>query len=119
MPAPAFAGPGASVFEIARTGDDDTVVVITAPATGAVSLLSMLSVEFVINVPFASGLVTCTTTWTTADAPALTLPMVLLISPADRLPPAVADTKVVFAGTVSAITTPLAFADPVFENDRV
>ena len=39
---PAMTGSGASVFTIARTGADDTVVVMRAPAAGAVSLLSML-----------------------------------------------------------------------------
>src|SRR6267142_792792 len=119
MPAPAFTGSGASVFEMVRTGTDDTVVVITAPATGAVSLLSMPYVALLITVPFASGLAACTIICTDEDAPAFSAPMFQVTTPADRLPPAVADTKVVFAGSVSAITTPVAFADPVFENDRV
>ena len=38
---PAFTGSGASDFEIDRTGSVDTVVVMAAPAIGAVSLLSM------------------------------------------------------------------------------
>src|SRR6266487_4637916 len=119
MLAPAFTGSGASVFEIARTGTDDTVVVITAPATGAVSLLSTPYVALLITVPFASGLAACTIICTDEDAPAFSAPMFQVTTPADRVPPAVADTKVVFAGTVSVITTPLALALPLFEYDSV
>src|SRR3989338_3153773 len=110
---PAFTGSGASVFEIVRTGADETVVVIEAPATGAVSLLSMLQVAFVISVPLASGLATCTTSCTLPDPPAASAPRLQVTTPPARVPPPVADTNVVFTGTVSAITTPGAFASPV------
>ena len=52
---PALTGSGASVFDRVKTGDDDTVVVMAVPATGAVSLLSMLNVALVITLPFARG----------------------------------------------------------------
>jgi hypothetical protein len=112
---PAFTGSGASVFEIVSTGADDTVVVIAAPFVGAVSLLSTLYVLLVINVPFASGLATCTTSCTEPDDPAFTAPMFQVTTPAASVPPPVADTKLVFAGIVSVITTPVALAFPVFE----
>jgi len=57
------------------TGLDDTVVVIAAPAVGAVSLLE-IDEAFVITVPFASGLAHATTIWTLPDAPSPRLPMV-------------------------------------------
>jgi hypothetical protein len=45
--------------------------------------------------------------------PALTVPMFQVTTPATLVPPAVADTKVVPAGTGSRITTPFAAAAPV------
>src|SRR5712692_8569281 len=116
---PALTGSGESVFDRVRTGDDDTVVMIAVPATGAVSLLSMLKVALVITVPFASGLATCTTSCTDPEAPAFTAPMFQVTTPPATEPPAVADTNEVFAGTVSVITTPLALALPLFEYDSV
>src|SRR5256712_292793 len=116
---PAFTGSGASAFAMVRTGRDDTVVVIAVPATGAVSLPSMLNVALVITVPFANGAATCTTSCTDAELPAFTAPMFQVTTPAARVPPPVADTKVVFPGTVSVITTPVAPAVPVFEYDSV
>src|SRR5882672_5425530 len=112
---PAFTGSGASLFERVRTGRDETVVAIAVPARGAVSLLSMLYVALVITVPFARGLATCTTSCTEPDAPAASAPMFQVTTPAASVPPAVADTNVVFAGTVSVMTTPVALAFPVFE----
>src|SRR2546426_6970529 len=112
---PALTGSGASPLEMARTGLDVTVVVIAAPAVGAVSVLSMLYVELVMTVPFARGLVTCTTNWTDADDPALSAPTFQVTTPAASVPPPVADTNVVFGRTVSVITTPLALALPVLE----
>src|SRR5438094_686010 len=111
---PAFTGSGESVLLMLRTGADDTVVVIAAPAVGAVSLLSMLYVPLVMTVPFASGLVTATTSCTLADAPAARAPMFQVTTPAASVPPPVADTKLVFAGMVSVITTPVALAFPLF-----
>src|SRR5882672_7883890 len=72
-----------------------------------------------MTVPFASGLATCTTSCTDEDDPAFSAPMFQVTTPAASVPPAVADTNVVFAGIVSAITTPPALALPVFENDSV
>src|SRR6266852_1231681 len=114
---PALTGSGASALEIVSTGDDDTVVVIAVPATGAVSLLSMENVALVITVPFASGLATWTTSCTDPEAPAFSAPMFQVTTPPATEPPAVADTNEVFAGTVSVITTPLALALPLFEYD--
>src|SRR5436190_13152388 len=119
MLAPAFTGSGASVFVSVRTGRDDTVVVIAVPATGVVSLLSMLNVELVITVPFGRGLATCTTSCTVPEPPTATAPTFQVTTPPARAPPAVADTNEVFAGTVSAITTPVGAAVPVFEYDSV
>src|SRR5437870_4919903 len=112
---PAFTGSGESVLLTFSTGADETVVVIDAPLVGAVSLLSMLYVPLVMTVPFASGLVTATTTCTLEDAPAASAPMFQVTTPAASVPPPVADTKLVFTGTVSMITAPVALALPVFE----
>src|SRR5438093_48161 len=116
---PATAGSGASVFEMPRVGAEVTVVVMTAPATAAVSLLSMAYVELVITVPFARGLATCATSCTEPDDPAGRNPRFQVTIPPASVPPAVADTKVVFAGSVSVITAPLALALPLFEYDSV
>src|SRR2546422_27773 len=119
MLAPAATGSGASVLEMVRTGADVTVVVIGAPAVGAVSLLSTLNVELVMTVLFASGLAVCTTSCTLPDVPAFSAPMFQVTTPAASVPPPVADTNEVFAGMVSAITTPVALALPLFEYDSV
>ena len=66
-------------------------------------------------VPLGSGLATCTTSCTEPDAPAASGPMVQVTTPPASVPPPVADTYVVFTGTVSVITTPVALAFPVFE----
>src|ERR1041384_1173204 len=116
---PALTGSGASVLEMLSVGDELTVVVIAAPAAGGVSFESMLYVPFVMIVPFASGLATCTTSCTELEAPAARAPMFQVTTPAASVPPPVADTNDVFAGTVSAITTPVALAFPVFEYDSV
>src|SRR5436309_3545369 len=110
---PAFTGSGASALLILRTGADDTVVVTDAPAVGAVSLLSMLYVPLVMTVPFTSGLATATTNCTLGEEPAARAPMFQVTTPAAGVPPPVADTKLVFAGMVSVITTPVALALPV------
>src|SRR5437016_4264735 len=108
MLVPAGTGSGASLFEMDRIGEEVTVVVMAAPAAGAVSLLSMLNVALVITVPFASGLATCTTSCTDPEPPAFSAPMFQVTTPADRAPPPVADTKLAFPGIVSVTTTPLA-----------
>src|SRR5947199_957024 len=108
MFAPATTGSGASVFEMFRVGVEATVVVIDAPAVGAVSLLSMLYVPLVMTVPFASGLVTATTSCTLADAPAARAPTFQDTTHAARLRPLVADPKLVLTRMLSVITTPVA-----------
>src|SRR2546425_861810 len=110
---PALTGSGASVFDRVKTGDDDTVVVMAVPATGAVSLQSMFNVALVMTVPFARGEVTCTTSCTEPDPPTARAPMFQMTTPAARVPPAVAEKNDVFAGIVSVTTTPLAAAVPV------
>src|SRR3989442_1504751 len=72
-----------------------------------------------MTVPLARGLATCTTSWTDEDDPAFSAPMFRATTPTASIPPAGADTKAVFAGIVSVITTPLALALPVFEYDSV
>src|SRR3989442_9341141 len=116
---PAFTGSGASVFEIVRTGADVTVVVMAVPATGVVSLESMLNAPLVMKVPFASGEATSTASCTEPEPPTATAPTFQVTTPAASVPPAVADTNEVFAGIVSVITTPLAAAGPAFEYDSV
>src|SRR6185295_4805473 len=112
---PAATGSGESVLLMFMIGADDTVVVTAAPLVGAVCVLSMLYVPLVMTVPLARGLVTATTRWTLLDAPAATLPMFQVTTPAAKVPPPVALTNEVFAGMVSVITTPVAFMFPVFE----
>src|SRR6267142_1888549 len=116
---PATAGSGESVLPMLRIGSDVTVVVMGAPDTGAVSLLSMSYDPLVRSVPLGSGLATCTTICTEPDEPAFRAPMFQVTTPPARDPPPVADTNVVLAGSVSVITTPLAFSFPVFEYDSV
>ncbi len=68
-----------------------------------------------MTVPFASGVLTCTTICTEPETPALSVPMFQVTTPPAIVPPPVADTNVVFAGTVSRRSTLVAFAFPVFE----
>src|SRR6267142_1491855 len=114
MSLPALTGSGASVLETFSTGVDVTVVVAAAPATGAVSFESIVQPVLVITVPFRSGLFARTTSCTDPDAPALTAPMFQVTTPADSVPPPVADTKDVLAGSGSRRTTPVALLVPVF-----
>ena len=72
-----------------------------------------------IVVLLAIGVLIDTTSCTVPEPPAASAPTFQVTTPAARVPPAVADTKLVLAGTVSVITTPLAFAVPVFEYDSV
>src|SRR5213594_1075439 len=111
---PAATGSGASVADTARTGAEVTVVVMALPATGAVSVESMLNVPFVMTVPFARGLLTLTVSVTEPEPPAASAPIDQVTTPAEREPPPVADTNVAFAGTVSERTTPVAPEFPVF-----
>src|SRR5256712_208737 len=119
MFAPAATGSGASVFDRVSTGAEVTVVVAFGPVCGNDSLLSMVHPVLVITVPLASGLFTRTTSCTDPEDPAFTAPTFQVTIPAASVPPAVAETKVVLAGRVSLMTTPLAFAVPVFEYDSV
>src|SRR3989442_14513758 len=112
------AGSGPSVLEMLRFGWDVRVVVIAAPATGAVSLQSIEYEPLVMSVPLGSGLLTWTVICTVPDALAPSAPMFQVTTPAASEPPAVADTKVTLAGTVSVMTTPVASSLPVFEYDR-
>src|SRR2546428_4285595 len=119
MALPAFTGSGASVLEMFSTGLDVTVVVTVAPAVGAVSFESIWYEALVMIVPFASGLFTLTTSCAVEEAPALSAPRVQVTRPPENEPPPVADTNVVFAGTASVTTTPVAFSFPVFDQDSV
>src|SRR5262245_2964284 len=110
---PAFTGSGASDCPTASAGEDVTAVVTAAPATGEVWALSMLYVASVIIVPFASGVLSFTTSWSEPEAPAASAPTFQVTTPADSVPPPVADTNVVFAGTVFVTTTVVAPALPV------
>src|SRR5438093_816788 len=112
---PAATGSGASVADTVRTGAEVTVVVMAAPLIGAVSAESMLYVPFVIAVPLARGVLTRTVSVTDPEAPAASEPIDQVTTPAASEPPPVADTNVVFAGTVSLTTTPVALEFPVLE----
>src|SRR5439155_1900356 len=113
--APATTGSGASVADTVRTGAEVTVVVMAAPLIGAVSAESMLYVPFEIAVPLASGELTRTVSVTEPEAPAASEPIDQVTTPVESEPPPVADTNVVFAGTVSERITPVAPTLPVLE----
>src|SRR5437899_1764300 len=115
MSDPAFTGSGAPDLVMLRTGDEFTVVVAAAPLTGAVWFESIWYEPLVITVPFASGVTTRTTSCTLPEALAGRLPIAQDTMPPASVPPPLADTKVVFAGTASETTTPVAFSFPVFE----
>src|SRR5439155_988504 len=119
MSAPAATGSGASVLDRVNRTLERTVVPTAVPPTAAVSLQSMAYDPLVRSVPLGSGVATCTTICIDEDYPALSDPMFQVTTPPAREPPPVADTKAVLAGTVSVITTPLAFSFPVLEYDRV
>src|ERR1041384_3404958 len=116
---PALTGSGASALEMLSVGEELIVVVIAPPAVGGVSFESMLYAPLVMTVPFASGLLVLTTSCTELEAPAARAPMFQVTTPAASVPPPVADTNDVFEGIVSAMTTPVALAFPVFEYDSV
>ena len=69
--------------------------------------------------PLASGAFTLTTSVTVPETPAARLPMLQVTMPPAGTPGTDAETKVVFAGSGSLITTPVAFSFPVFPYDRV
>src|SRR5436309_175854 len=111
---PAATGAGAPTFEIDSTGAELTVVVASAPLIGPVSVLVMLYVALWITVPLASGEFTLTTSVTLPDAPPFSAPAFQVTTPPASRPGTEADTKVVFTGIVSLITTLVALALPVF-----
>src|SRR2546428_630360 len=65
-----------------------------------------------MEVPLARGLLTRTTIWTEPEAAAARLPTDQVTTPEAKTPPAVAETKVVLAGTVSVRTTLVVFKYP-------
>src|SRR5437867_12228974 len=111
---PAFTGSGASVFAIARTGADVTVVLASGPVWASDWLLTTVQPVLVITVPLASGELTRTVRVTEPETPAFTLPMFQVTTPAARVPDAVADTKVVWAGSGCWIRTTVALSVPTF-----
>src|SRR5437899_5510853 len=102
-----------------RMGHEVTVVYTAAPLTGPDSVLVMLYVALPITVPFASGEFTRTTRVTDPDPPAARRPRLQVTTPPAGEPPFEAETKAVFAGSVSEIDTLLAFSLPVFEYEMV
>src|SRR5258706_580713 len=72
-----------------------------------------------MTVPLGRGLQTRTTSCTEPEAPAFSVPTLQVTIPAEAVPPPVADTNVVLAGSVSLSTTPEALALPVFAYDSV
>src|SRR5437867_12510962 len=116
MALPAFTGSGASVLEMFSTGAELTVVVTAAPAVGAVSFESIWYEPLVMTVPFASGLLTLTTSCAVDEAPVLSGPMLQLAAPPGSEPPAGADTNVVLAGPASETAPPVGCAVPVFRH---
>jgi len=115
MSDPAFTGSGAPDLVMLMTGDEFTVVVAATPLTGAVWFESIWYEPLVITVPFASGVTTCATSCTLPEALAGRLPIAQVTMPPASVPPPLADTKVVFPGTVSVIVTPVASDVPVLE----
>src|SRR3989442_1174077 len=111
---PALTGLGAAVLKMLRAGAEETVAGSGGPAGGRDWLLAIVQPPLVMTVPLASGLITLTTSCTDPEAPTPTAPMLQVTTPPEGAPPAVADTKAVFVGSGSVITTPVAFAVPVF-----
>jgi len=109
---PAATGSGPSVALTVSTGRELTVVKAVAAVAGVVSAESMTAALLVIVVPLASELLTRTVICTEPVTPEARPPTVHVRVPPDSVPPAVADTKVVFAGTASVMTTELAEATP-------
>src|SRR5882672_6063077 len=109
---PATTGSGASALEMPSNGADVTVVVASGPVAGRLSLLSSVQPVLVMTVPDARGLLTFTTSCTDPGAPAASAPTFQVTTPAASVPPPVADTKVVFTGIGSVITTPVALFVP-------
>src|SRR3989442_15777284 len=72
-----------------------------------------------MEVPLARGLATRTTIWTEPEAPAARLPGDQVTTPEARVPPAVAETKGVLAGTVSVRTTPEVGRAPGWEKEKI
>src|SRR5258706_54551 len=68
-----------------------------------------------MTVPFASGLLTLTVSVKEPEPPAASDPIDQVTTPPDSAPPPVADTNVVWTGTVSESTTAVAPEFPVFE----
>src|SRR5437899_10310497 len=119
MSLPAATGSGASVLVTVIRPLERPFGPAAAPLTAAVSLQSMLYVPLVTTAPLATGVLIQTTSCTEPEPPEGTLPMFQVTTPPASDPPAVALTKVVPAGSVSAITTPVALALPAFEYDSV
>src|SRR3989338_2919750 len=115
----AFTGSGASVLLTLSTGADVTVVVASGPVCGSDSLLSIVHPVLVITVPFARGLFTLTTSCTDPDTPAFTAPRLHVRTPPASVPPPAAATTVVFAGSGSWSTPPVALFVPTFWSPRV
>src|SRR5438093_592930 len=100
---------------MARIGAEVTAVVSVERLGAHVSLESFPTRRSSDLVLLGSGLLMRTTIWTEPEAPAARLPGDQVTTPLAREPPAVADTQVVLAGTVSVRTTPVALALPVLE----
>jgi len=116
---PAATGSGASPTDRVSTGAEVTVVVTAAPATGVVSAQSTLAPASVMIVPLASGFATRTTSCAEPDPPAARAPTFQVTVPAECVPPAVADTKVVLDGTPTVTTVAEAFMLPLFDKVSV
>src|SRR5258706_6003964 len=72
-----------------------------------------------MTVPLVRELPTWTTSCTEPEAPASRARRLQVTTPAEAVPPPVADTNVVLAGSVSLKTRPEALALPVFAYDSV
>ena len=93
----------------------DTIVVTTGGGAHAVQIGSdgLATTALLVIGPLRNVGSTRTTNCTLPLPPAATVPIAHRTVPAVLIPPPVADTKLVFAGTTSVITTPLAAPVPV------
>ena len=98
-------------LEAKETGDC-TVVVVVAWVGVVVWVLTPEAV-FTMTVPFGTAAPTWTVNVRAVDAPAASPPTFQVTTPPARVPPPVADTKVVLAGTGSVITTPVSALEPL------
>ena len=106
---PGVATPKFTVFVLVANDTGDWTVVVAVACTGVPRPVSVLTTDTVllITVPFVTPAPTATVSVRIWDAPEAMFPMAHVTVPPTLLPGALAETKVVFAGTTSVTLTPV------------